>query len=99
MSRLVVSRRLLAVLDLVLAFDFSADAGDVSLEVDENEFYRGMRTKCNYRGDLATLQRVYRTLDSDASGSIGYDDFFEFVRGRPCAEAEPPTPLSGCLGC
>ena len=63
------------VLDLIKLFDSdSGDDADAKLSIDEDEFYSAMTSRFGYCGDTTTLRKVYRSLDSDASGSIGYDD-------------------------
>ena len=64
---------------LIRLFDQDAD---MKLSVDEMEFYSTLRTKFDFRGPHELLVDVFKALDVDSSGSIGYDDLFEFVRGR-----------------
>jgi len=50
--------------------------------IDDIEFLTAMKDRCGYRGSPAVLLEVFRTMDSDGNGSIGFDELFEFVRGR-----------------
>lgn len=67
------------IIDLINVFDHDAD---MKLCLDELEFYATLKKVFGFQGPLHVLQGVFQTLDSDASGQIGYDDLFEFVRGR-----------------
>lgn len=78
-------RRVLAgtdahVIDLIKCFDVDADA---KLCIDDMEFYSTLKTTFGFTGELSVLQEVFGTLDADASGRLGYDDFYHFVRGFP----------------
>ena len=67
------------VADLVQLFDEDADGG--CLLIDDVEFITTMRKKFGYQGSNAVLDDVFRSLDTDHSGKIGFDELFEFVRG------------------
>ena len=67
------------VADLIKIFDQDPDC---ALLIDDVEFFRTMRTKLGFRGLTRVLQDVFRMLDTDNSGAIGFDELFEFVRGR-----------------
>ena len=67
------------VADLIKIFDQDPDC---ALLIDDVEFFRTMRTKLGFRGPTRVLQDVFRMLDTDNSGAIGFDELFEFVRGR-----------------
>lgn len=53
-----------------------------SLEIDEQEFYVAMRSKLGYTGPKHVIDLVFKSLDLDRSGVIGFDELFEFIRGR-----------------
>ena len=67
------------VADLIKLFD--DDAG-TELTIDDMEFTKTMRTTFGYMGTKAVLDDVFNSLDTDGSGTIGFDELFEFVRGR-----------------
>lgn len=46
------------------------------------EFHKAMRGKFGFKGSGYILNEIFRKLDADGSGSIGFDELFEFVRGR-----------------
>ena len=46
------------------------------------EFHKAMRTHFGYQGSTMIIDEVFRSLDTDGSGAIGYDELYEFVRGR-----------------
>ena len=58
---------------------FDCDAG-ITLNIDYMEFRKTIRS-FNFNGPTNLINGLFESLDSDASGSISYDDFFEFVRG------------------
>jgi len=67
------------VCDLIKLFD---EDNDTELLVDEMEFHKAMVTKFGYAGNSIVLFDVFRSLDTDGSGSIGFDELYEFVRGK-----------------
>ncbi len=67
------------VVDLVKIFDQDADT---ELQIDDVEFTSAMRNKLGYRGPAHVLYQVFASMDLDHSGKIGFDELFEFVRGR-----------------
>lgn len=67
------------VVDLIKIFDVDADS---NLEIDDMEFMAAMRNKLGYRGPAHVLAHVFASLDLDHSGKIGFDELFEFVRGK-----------------
>lgn len=66
------------VADLIRLFDI--DAGTMS--IDLVEFIAAMREKLHYTGSNKVLEEVFRSMDTDGSGDIGFDEMYEFVRGR-----------------
>jgi len=67
------------VIDVVKLFD--RDVGS-ELSIDGVEFYDAIRTHFGYKGSKWVIDAVFQSLDSDDSGEIGYDELFEFVKGR-----------------
>lgn len=67
------------VTDLLRLFDQDLDT---ALLIDDMEFYSAMRDKFGFRGNSRILKQVFDELDTDGSGCIGFDELFEFVRGR-----------------
>ena len=67
------------VADLIKLFDEDQDA---ELMIDEMEFHTAMRNKFGYQGTSDTIFEVFRSLDEDGSGAIGYDELYEFIRGK-----------------
>lgn len=65
------------VADLIKLFD--DDAG-TELVIDDMEFTKTMRATFGYMGTKAVLDEVFKSLDTDGSGTIGFDELFEFVR-------------------
>jgi len=51
-------------------------------EIDDMEFSKAMREHCGYRGPVGLLLQTFKSLDTDGSGTIGFDELFEFIRGR-----------------
>jgi Ca2+-binding EF-hand superfamily protein len=78
--------------DLIRIFD--TDEGDAALLIDDVEFYKAMRERLGYRGPTYVLRDVFRSLDSDGSGAIGFDELFEFVRGRRLTRARTVMAIS-----
>jgi hypothetical protein len=58
------------------------DDGGAELLIDDMEFHKAMRTKFGYRGMGHVITEVFNMLDTDGSGKIGFDELYEFVRGR-----------------
>lgn len=56
------------------------ESGSANLLIDDSKFHVTMR-KLGYRGMPHVLDDIFQSLDADGSGSIGYDELFEFVRG------------------
>jgi len=90
------------VADLVRLFDDDADG---KLLIDDMEFLKAMRTKFGFKGPSWVINEVFESLDTDQSGLIGFDELFEFIRGRPHsldnrrkrgrrATLEPPAGMS-----
>ena len=53
--------------------------GQVYVDV---EFHRALTTTFRFRGPAAVVRAVFNSLDTDGDGVIGFDELFEFVRGR-----------------
>lgn len=56
--------------------------GGSHASIDEDEFTQTMRTRLGFTGPLQILRDVFASIDADASGSVGFDELFEFVRGQ-----------------
>ena len=61
----------LQVADLIKLFD---DDNDMELQIDDMEFHKAMRTHFKYQGPAAVLDEVFKSLDADGSGEIGFDE-------------------------
>ena len=59
------------VADILKLFDMDADT---ALLIDDVEFYRAMRDRFGFRGHAHILREVFNMLDTDRSGSIGFDE-------------------------
>lgn len=69
----------LPVADLVKLFDFDADA---SLTIDSLEFYKALRDRFGFTGTIFLSDSVFKSIDVDRNRLVGFDELFEFVRGR-----------------
>ena len=67
----------LLVVDLMKVFE-----KDMSYEIDSMEFFTTMRERLGFRGEKRVLDAVFKNLDDDGNGVIGYDELYEFIRGR-----------------
>ena len=67
------------VADLVKLFD---DDNTGEMLIDDMEFHKAMKTRFGFRGTPWVLDEVFKSIDTDGSGEIGFDELFEFVRGR-----------------
>lgn len=67
------------VADLIRRLD--VDAG-MAGQIDAIEFNRAMVNGFGFEGPLRVIDEVFASLDDDKSGKIGFDEMFEFVRGR-----------------
>ena len=67
------------VADLVKLFDIDADT---TMTIDLMEFYNALRSRFGFKGNIFIVEAVFKGLDTDGSGKIGFDELFEFVRGR-----------------
>ena len=65
--------------DLVRLFD--QDAGSAML-VDDVEFHKAMREQFGYKGSKWTIDALFKSLDADGDGEIGFDELFEFLHGK-----------------
>lgn len=75
--------------DLLRVFDedhklmeTSEVTGALYLSIDEGEFIRTMRDKLGFCGKPHVLNELFHSLDSDRSGQIGFDELYEFIRGK-----------------
>ena len=50
--------------------------------VDDVEFHDAIRKLFGYKGPKWSIDALFASLDQDKSGAIGYDELFEFLRGR-----------------
>ena len=67
------------VADIIKLFDQDQD---FSRRVDDMEFLHAMKTHFGYKGPPNVINEVFNWLDVDGSGYVGFDELFEFVRGR-----------------
>ena len=67
------------VMDLIKLFD---DDTDDVITIDQLEFSKTMRNLCGYKGTEDVLTDVFVSMDTDGGGTIGFDELFEFVRGK-----------------
>lgn len=69
--------------DELLGAIFDSDAGCVhGRRVDDVEFASALRQKLSYCGPVQLANEVFERIDVDGGRAIGYDELFEFVRGR-----------------
>ena len=66
--------------DLMPLFD--TDANPLDISIDDMEFTRAMRNHFGYRGPQHVLTDVFRSMDTDDSGVIGFDELYEFIQGH-----------------
>lgn len=45
--------------------------------IDDVEFHHAFREYFGYRGSPSVIKEVFRSLDTDGSGEIGFDELFE----------------------
>ena len=64
--------------DVVKIFD--KDAGS-ELRIDDVEFHNGLTKVFGFKGPKTILDEVFKSMDTDGEGTIGFDELFEFVRG------------------
>jgi len=69
----------LHVSDLLQFFDTDSNSDH---QVDDLEFLSVMRNRFGYRGSSHVIMELFRSLDTDGTGEIGFDELFEFIRGR-----------------
>ena len=69
------------VIELVKLFDQDAPS-TMFMNIDDMEFQNTMRTRLGYNGSTQVLMDVFASLDTNRDGVIGFDELFEFVRGR-----------------
>jgi Ca2+-binding EF-hand superfamily protein len=66
------------VADLLMLFN--EEGGSAKLLIDESKFHVTLR-RLGYKGLPQVLDECFAALDADGSGSVGFDELFEFVRG------------------
>lgn len=66
-------------IDLIKLFD---DDATPELLIDDMEFQKAMRTRFGYKGTTAVLEKVFRAIDTDRRGALGFDELYEFTRGK-----------------
>ena len=66
--------------DLMRLFDEDSSPSDVT--IDDVEWYNTLRNKCGYKGPPAVCMEIFKSLDGDGSGSIGFDELYEFLHGH-----------------
>lgn len=67
------------VADLIRVFDEDANATEV--QIDDVEFDHGMR-RFGYKGRPQVLKEIFKSMDSDGSGQVGFDELYEFIHGK-----------------
>ena len=60
--------------------------------IDDVEFLNGLRLHFGYRGSPLLISQVFESIDADATGQIGFDELFFFIRGRWREIASPTIP-------
>lgn len=88
-----------AVADVLRLFDVDCAAERL---IDDMEFLNGLRTHFKYVGNPLLISQVFKSIDTDGSNMIGFDELYEFVRGQrhaldkrnqpvpPAMPVEPP---------
>lgn len=66
------------VADLLALFDHDAL---VTRSVDDVEFLAGLKS-FGYKGSAKVASDVFKMIDKSGDGQIGFDELFEFIRGR-----------------
>lgn len=69
----ILARSGAQVMDLVKLFDADADN---ALQIDQMEFLRALRTHFHYRGPLDVIDQLFRSLDVDEDGTIGFNELY-----------------------
>lgn len=77
------------VADLIKIFD---EDRETALLIDDVEFIKTMRNKFRYGGPLHVLQDVFKSIDTDGSGKIGFDELFEV--SKPTAHSAAAAELA-----
>lgn len=52
------------------------------MRIDSMEFYNTFRSKFGFKGSKHIIDEIFVSLDEDGSGIIGYNELYEFVRGK-----------------
>ena len=68
------------VADVMALFDADGDALHVKIDIEE--FENCMRKTFGYTGPESVLDQIFDGLDVDKSGEIGFEELFEFLRGK-----------------
>jgi Ca2+-binding EF-hand superfamily protein len=83
-----------SVADMMRLFD-----RDVSAEIliDDGEFLTAMRDHCGFKGNPLLLHDVFRSIDDNDSGQIGFNEMFEFLRGYRHSLDQRTKPVPACM--
>ena len=68
------------VTDLIRLFDSDCNPSDVT--IDDMEFQKAMRERFGFKGSALVLKEIFKSMDEDGGGAIGFDELYEFVHGR-----------------
>lgn len=83
------------VIDIMEQFDVD---GSRDRQIDAPEFYTAMRTRFHYKGPLGVIDGVFASLDTDGSGSIGFDELYALPIATTHATHTTCRPLPLALG-
>jgi Ca2+-binding EF-hand superfamily protein len=67
------------VIDLIKKFDSDASC---EVEIDDLEFYNALRRDFGFKGSMDVADELFAELDVDHGGHIGFDELYQFVKGR-----------------
>ena len=74
------------VADIITLFCDSSSSPDLTrldlIKIDESDFIRCLRTSFGYRGPGRLLLELFDALDTDGSGCVGFQELYEFIRGK-----------------
>ena len=65
--------------DFIRLFDHDNGAQP---QMDVVEFQKTMTGSLGFKGDHKVLKEIFKEMDSDRSGEVGFDEIFEFINGR-----------------
>ena len=66
-------------IDLMKLFDDDATNEYI---IDDMEFTKAMRTRFGFKGTKKLLDNVFKAIANGRRAGIGFDEFYEFVRGK-----------------